>query len=167
VWNTENLVLLFTLTAEDRGHKNSVDALMADSNGLRFFSGSFDETVKIWEVEDAEAAKTGMNSKYKCTHTLKGHTQGVTAIFHDSGGVRLFTASSDCTVRIWSLEDYSCISVLEGHKDGVTCMAVDWIGQRLFTGSKDKTIRIWTLISLSAPRSPAHTDLRALHPTLT
>mmetsp|Transcript_48349 Transcript_48349/g.75506 ORF Transcript_48349/g.75506 Transcript_48349/m.75506 type:complete len:161 (-) Transcript_48349:144-626(-) len=144
---------------------------MADSNGLRFFSGSFDETVKIWEVEDAEAAKTGMNSKYKCTHTLKGHTQGVTAIFHDSGGVRLFTASSDCTVRIWSLEDYSCISVLEGHKDGVTCMAVDWIGQRLFTGSKDKTIRIWTLISLKssgvldyheAPISALHVDQAVL-----
>ncbi|KAL2008484.1 hypothetical protein VTN00DRAFT_6678 [Thermoascus crustaceus] len=83
------------------GHRGGVIGLHFDSTILA--SGSMDKTVKIWNFED------------KSTFLLRGHTDWVNAVRVDTASRTVFSASDDCTVRLWDLETKTCIRVFEGH----------------------------------------------------
>lgn len=58
--------------------------------------GSSDKTIKIYDFE-----------KGFCTHNFRGHKGIVTLVkFHpDPQRLQLFSASDDCTVKMWNLID--------------------------------------------------------------
>lgn len=66
-------------------------------------SGSKDGTIKVWEFQD------------KSTFVLRGHTDWVNAVKVDSASRTVFSASDDCTVRLWDLDTRACIKTFEGH----------------------------------------------------
>jgi F-box/WD-40 domain protein MET30 len=111
-----------------RGHKDGVMCLQASDNMLA--TGSYDSTIRIWDLETLEPIKT-----------LTGHTRGVTSLQFDSG--KLISASMDGTLRIWNyrLSQPECVSILRGHTDGVLCLHLD--GKLLASGSADSTVRVW------------------------
>ncbi|MBS0603867.1 MAG: F-box/WD repeat-containing protein [Verrucomicrobia bacterium] len=111
-----------------QGHDRAVRGLALD--GQRLFSGSYDKTIKIWDLNNN-----------RCTATLEGHDRAVTCIALD--GQRLFSGSLDQTIKIWDLNTNTCTATLEGHSGHVYSLLLD--GQRLFSGSSDKTIKIWDL----------------------
>lgn len=53
-------------------------------------SGSFDETVRVWEV------KTG-----KCLHAIKAHSMPVTSVHFNRDGSLIVSASHDGSCKIW------------------------------------------------------------------
>jgi F-box/WD-40 domain protein MET30 len=87
--------------ATHRGHRDGVITLHFDSNLLA--SGSIDKTVKVWNFQD------------KSTFCLKGHKDWVNAVRLDSASGTIFSASDDCTVRLWDLDTKACIKIFEGH----------------------------------------------------
>ncbi|KAI7871462.1 WD40-repeat-containing domain protein [Spinellus fusiger] len=89
--------LLHTLN----GHAQSVRTLAAHGNTV--VSGSYDYSVRVWDVEEGKAK-----------HVLNGHLQKVYSVVIDSKRNRCISGSMDSTVRIWSLEDGSCVHVLRG-----------------------------------------------------
>lgn len=97
VWNWRTGECLSTY----RGHNDGVITLHFDSNILA--SGSIDKTVKIWNFED------------KSTFCLKGHNDWVNFVRLDSASRTIFSASDDCTVRLWDLDTKTCIKKYEGH----------------------------------------------------
>lgn len=54
----------------------------------------------------------------------------------------LFSGSSDCSVKVWSLNDACCIKVLHGHRDPIRAIQV--VGRWLCTAGA-KTVRLWSL----------------------
>merc|ERR1711982_148635 len=90
-------------------------------------SGSFDYTVRIWDV----------SFEASCLHILRGHKDVVRVMrvvspfrepvvgTGDEGhpGI-LATASQDETIRLWRWRTGDCVKILRGHSDHVTCMAV-------------------------------------------
>jgi len=56
------------------------------------FSGSYDDTVKVW-AEDA--------GDWYCAATLKAHSSTVWSVAAAPGGVRVVTGSGDCSLAIW------------------------------------------------------------------
>ncbi|KAJ9625898.1 hypothetical protein H2203_004665 [Taxawa tesnikishii (nom. ined.)] len=66
-------------------------------------SGSMDQTIRVW------------NSKTGATFLLRGHTDWVNAVKIDTASRTLFSASDDCTVRLWDLDTRQCIKIFEGH----------------------------------------------------
>lgn len=97
VWNWRTGECISTF----QGHTGGIITLHFDSNILA--SGSVDKTVKIWNFQD------------KSTFCLKGHKDWVNAVKLDSPSRTVFSASDDCTVRLWDLDTKACIKVFEGH----------------------------------------------------
>jgi len=65
--------------------------------------GSMDGTIRVW------------NSCEKVTFSLRGHTDFVNAVKVDSASRTVFSASDDCTVRLWDLDTRECLRVFKGH----------------------------------------------------
>ncbi|GAB7341323.1 hypothetical protein MBLNU457_7592t2 [Dothideomycetes sp. NU457] len=125
------------------GHTSGIRCLQFDDTKL--MSGSLDNTIKVWNWRTGEclrtfAAHTGgvvslnFNSRFlasgsmdhtirvydlrsctKGTFLLRGHTDWVNAVKIDAASRTLFSASDDCTVRLWDLDTKQCIKVYEGH----------------------------------------------------
>ena len=97
VWNWRTGECMSTY----QGHTGGIMSLHFDGNLLA--SGSVDKSVKIWNFED------------KSTFSLKGHRDWVNAVKVDVASRTVFSASDDCTVRLWDLDAKACIKVFEGH----------------------------------------------------
>ena len=97
VWNWATGDCIATYSAQPQG----IIGLHFDSAILA--SGSMDGTIKVWEFQD------------KSTFVLRGHTDWVNAVRVDSASRTVFSASDDCTVRLWDLNTRACIKKFEGH----------------------------------------------------
>lgn len=97
VWNWRTGECIGTYT----GHSAGVIGLHFDATILA--SGSVDKTIKIWNFED------------KSTCVLRGHTDWVNAVRVDTMSRTVFSASDDCTVRLWDLDTKDCIRTFQGH----------------------------------------------------
>ncbi|GAB1538581.1 hypothetical protein NUACC21_12430 [Scytonema sp. NUACC21] len=86
--HTENIFPIHTLT----GHNDWVNAVALSSDGQYVVSGSFDNTIKIWELATA-----------KEIHTLTGHNHSVYAVALSSDGQYVVSGSDDNTIKIWEL----------------------------------------------------------------
>jgi FOG: WD40 repeat len=91
-------------------------ALHAD--GRRAVSGSYDKTVRVWDLD------TGA-----CLRTLKGHTGYVWSVALHADVWRAVTVSSRNTVRMWDLDTGACL----GTWCGVDFLGVD-LGKPLTNG---------------------------------
>ena len=59
-------------------------------DGARIVSGSFDETVRVWDSATGE-----------CTATLEGHTGWVMSVAFSPDGTGIMSGSRDETLRVW------------------------------------------------------------------
>ncbi len=116
------------------GHTNRVTSLAFQPNSYRLASGSWDNTVRIWDV-----SKT--NPRH--LRTLRGHTNGVVSVAWSPDGRTLASASLDGTVRLWNPNNGINFAVLRGHTANVYCVAWHPDGRILASGSNDHTIRLW------------------------
>ncbi|KAG9348519.1 hypothetical protein JZ751_002255 [Albula glossodonta] len=76
---------------------------------------------------------------------ILGHLSAVYCIAFDRTGLRIFTGSDDCLVKIWSSFDGRLQSTLRGHSAEITDLAVNFENTLISAGSCDKTIRVWCL----------------------
>jgi len=77
-----------------------------DGEGL-LASGSWDKTIKLWNV------KTG-----ECIRTLNGHDGMVYSVSFDREGL-LASGSWDNTIKLWNVKTGECIRTLNEHRDYV------------------------------------------------
>lgn len=97
VWNWQTGDCISTL----RGHSEGV--ITVDFDGKYLASGSIDKSIKIFNFDSKE------------TFCLRGHEDWVNHVRLDPGSQTLFSASDDCTVRLWDLRNKTCIKTFEGH----------------------------------------------------
>lgn len=116
------------------GHSNSVCCLAISPDGHNLVSGSGDRTIKVWDVETAQAI-----------HTLKGHSSCVSAVAISLDGQTLISGSEDKTIKVWNLPTGRTIRTLTGHSQSVLCAAISPDGQTVVSGGQNLTIYLWDL----------------------
>lgn len=155
-------------------HTNTVCTLSQGLESKILFSGSWDQTARIWnnldvnstsiELKGHEAAvwavcalKTGKyatgsadknifiwNPKGEKLVVLKGHTDCVRGLVGLEDG-SLLSASNDATIRHWS-DTYDCLREFHGHSNYIYSIALNpALGDVFVTGSEDNTIRLWSV----------------------
>ena len=120
---------------EVSGHTQNVLSLAFKPNSYLLASGSNDDTIRIWDVEDIH--------NLRHVRTLRGHTDRVTSVAWSPDGRTLASGSRDGTVRLWNPNNGINFAVLRGHTEGAECVAWSPDGRILASGSRDQTIRIW------------------------
>jgi WD40 repeat protein/Mrp family chromosome partitioning ATPase len=118
------------LTCE--GHSSAINSVVFSPDGSRVASGSYDSTVRVWDVQ------MGV-----CEQTLKGHSYAVNSVAISPDGSRVASSASDSTVQVWDVQTGVCEQTLEGHSDKVHSVVLSPDGSRVVSGSNDSTVRVW------------------------
>ena len=103
-------------------------------NGRHVVSGSWDHTLRVWDLATGETTKT-----------LQGHTGSVSAVAVTPDGRHVISGSWDHTLRVWDLATGETTKTLQGHTESVSAVAVTPDGRHVVSGSKDSTLRVWDL----------------------
>ncbi|KAG0258382.1 hypothetical protein DFQ27_004670 [Actinomortierella ambigua] len=114
-----------------RRHMDTVRSIAFHPANKALLSGSEDGTMKYWSLESSlKASRKSLNSEVDPIHTYRGHTGAVNAVALSADQGKVFSASTDSTVRAWKLvpmdkETYSRtdpsihVSTFIGHTDAV------------------------------------------------
>lgn len=124
-----------------RGHSNGVMCLQFDDSILA--TGSYDSTIKIWDIETCEEIRT-----------LKGHESGIRCLQFDD--TKLISGSIDRRLKIWNWRTGQCLSTYTGHSGGVIGLHFD--SALLASASTDKTVKIWNFEDKSTFILRGHED---------
>ncbi|WP_261248561.1 caspase family protein [Laspinema olomoucense] len=123
------------------GHVGPVQGLAVDPQGKLLISGSWDNTLKIWDLETGEVRET-----------LRSERPSVIRdVALDPYSQRFASARDDGSIEIWQLDRQgSDLTVeleqrIEGHFGPVYAIALTPDGLTLASGSQDNTIKIWAI----------------------
>eukprot|EP00667_Euglena_gracilis_P009419 EG_transcript_9566 len=126
------------------GHTNEVNACKWDTEGHGLLAScSDDRTAKVWAFDSEEG------SAPKCNFT--DHTREIYTLKWSPGRsasclpLLLATASFDCTVRLWDVNQGKCQQTLAKHTDAVYSVAFSPDGRFLASGASDKCLNVWSV----------------------
>jgi WD40 repeat protein len=112
--------------------KWSFESVAFSPDGRRLASGSWNNTIKLWDVATGQGVRT-----------LRGHTDWVLSVAFSPDGRLLASASGDHTVKLWDVETGQEVRTLRGHNGGVQSVAFSPDGRLLASGSRDSTVILW------------------------
>ncbi|KAJ5246229.1 Protein of unknown function DUF3337 [Penicillium chermesinum] len=114
LWDLEGYgeILGIDACADDSTEKGSIYALGAVSSVLA--SGGPEKVVRVWDPRSG-----------KLVTKFVGHTDNVRDILINEAGDTIMTASSDQTIKIWSLTAGRCMNTLTMHNDSVWSLHSD------------------------------------------
>ncbi|KAF8438040.1 WD40-repeat-containing domain protein [Boletus edulis BED1] len=146
--------LTFLLGNEQEGRPaNHARSVVISPDNKLLVAGSEDKYIRVWNVETGEFLRT-----------LSGHAGEVYALAFTTDSRSLFSASGDCTVRVWDATQFSadvtqvpeptfrvlhsaCPEEKPSKKLVFTSVTVDTTGSFVAAGSLDGKVRVWDVSS--------------------
>ena len=116
------------------GHTKEVYSVAFSGDGEIIATGSFDRTVKLWDVQTGEMLKT-----------LKGHTIGIRTLAFATHKNLLASGDNNQTLKLWNTDTGECLKNWQGHTNWIWTIAISPDGRLLASGSLDKAVRFWDL----------------------
>ncbi|MBH8572812.1 protein kinase [Nostocaceae cyanobacterium CENA369] len=123
------------------GHAASVRSIAISPDGQTIASGSDDNTIKLWHLD---------NGNLKSTLTLpsgllKRETTWYTSIVFSRDGQTIISGCLDKSIKVWDWSSGKQLRKLKGHSDRVNAIALSPDGQTLVSGSRDNIVKVWNL----------------------
>ncbi|KAF3331860.1 zinc finger CCCH domain-containing protein 17-like protein [Carex littledalei] len=176
----------FSLITPLKGHQKVVSAIALPSGSDKLYSGSKDETVKVWDCQTGQCVATvsmgrevgcmiseepwlfvGIPDSIKVWNTqtgaemsLSGPTGQVYALV--AANDMLFAGTQDGRILVWKFSAatncFEPAASLLGHRLAVISLVVG--GTKLYSGSMDHTIKVWDLTTLQCVQTLSdHTNV--------
>ncbi|MCI0490702.1 MAG: protein kinase [Blastocatellia bacterium] len=120
------------------GHKHWVHSVAFSPDGAYALSGSFDETMRLWDVSSGKEVRT-----FAADGPILSVCFSPSGRYVLSGGI----AESAKTIRLWDVSNGKEVMRFEGHTNSVyekvfsACFSPD--GRFVLTGSNDGTVILW------------------------
>ena len=132
-WEYDYLSTLFTANQRTLGgHTQRVMGVAFTPDGRKLVSGSWDDTLKIWDVETGREVMT-----------LDAHREGVESVDISPDGRLIASGGRDNAARIWELESGRELLAFRDHQGYVTSVKFAMDGARVISGGRDRIVRIW------------------------
>uniref|UniRef100_A0A1D1XVH8 Zinc finger CCCH domain-containing protein 17 n=1 Tax=Anthurium amnicola TaxID=1678845 RepID=A0A1D1XVH8_9ARAE len=156
------------------GHQKVISGIALPSGSNKLYSGSADETVRIWDCESGQCIMVakpgaevgciisegpwvfiGISNAVKAVNTQTGVEMNLDGPLGQVyalvvGNDMLFAGVQDGKILAWKFSaESNCfqpVASLSGHQAAVVSLVVG--AMRLYSGSMDSTIRVWDLGSL-------------------
>ena len=109
-----------------------VRTVVFSPNGKQVVSGSFDKSVKLWNIE------TGA-----CESTMSFDSPVLSVAYSPCGKTMAVGCKDDGTVAIVDVATVAVMRSLTRHSDTVSSVAFSADGRLVMSGSHDATIRLW------------------------
>ncbi|KAK6117550.1 hypothetical protein DH2020_048705 [Rehmannia glutinosa] len=153
-WSTGDC---FSLLAPLEGHQQVVTGIALPSGSDKLYTGSQDETVRIWDCQSGQVA---WNVQTSVELTLNGPVGQVYSLV--VGSDLLFAGTQDGTILAWRFNAatncFEPAASLKGHTLAVVTLVVG--GNRMYSGSMDQSIKVWSLETLQCIQTlSGHTDV--------
>ena len=116
------------------GHADRVTSSIITADGKTLISGSWDGTVKIWDMVERRELRT-----------LAGHEDSILSVALNPKEDVIASAGWDATIIIWDLKTGKRITAMEGHRGSIVALSFSADGLRLASASEDRTTRVWDI----------------------
>lgn len=123
-----------SLVRKYEGHTDAIYALALSPDGKMLATGSYDQKIKLWNVE------TGVEALL-----LKGHNGGVFGLSYRPDGKVLASASADRTVKLWEIPTGKRLDTLSQPLKEQTTVTFSPDGKTLAAAGVDNRIRVWSI----------------------
>ncbi|KAI8866339.1 WD40 repeat-like protein [Ramicandelaber brevisporus] len=138
-----------------RGHRGRVWSISASKRGDLVASASADRTVRIWDIADAQRARS--------IAQFSGHQGDVYTVAMHPGARHAVSGGYDRTLRLHDINTSQLVAQLSGPESAVTAVAFNPIGNLIASGSKDAHIRFHDVASGVCIRViPAHGEITSV-----
>jgi cytochrome c len=121
------------------GHGGPVSAVAVAPDGRLALTGSFDYTLKLWDL-DRQAA----------LQTLRGHDGAVTTVAFLPDSRHALSGGDDGTLRLWDAAYGQELHRFDAHEGKVADLAVSPDGRLAASAGWDGRVRLWDLESRTA-----------------
>jgi len=133
------------------GHPSQIVSVAFSPDGRYVLSGSYDKTIKLWEVTTGREIRT-----------FKGHLDLVYSVAFNPDGRFLISGSKDGTIRLWEVSTGKQVRTWRGHEAGVYSLAFSSDGHYILSGGVEykADIKLWEAATGKLVRSfIGHSDL--------
>lgn len=105
-----------------------------DHHGKYLVSSSSDLTVKLWELNE-----------YQCAKTFYGHEHSVSAAVFVMDDECIVSCSRDRSIKLWEISSGFCKRTFLGHGDWVKQVIATQDSKTLASCSNDQSIMLWSI----------------------
>lgn len=125
--------------------------LIATANPL-IASGSYDNTVKIWNPESKETLSLTQNGRVNDITFIPSSTPAGEADDAQQGiqSRRIATGSGSGEIKLWDVATGTLTATVSGQSGRIISLAVDSAGTHIASGSSNGTIQVWPLTGNAA-----------------
>ncbi len=113
-------------------HAHVVASVSLSGDSRMALSGSWDKTLKLWEVTAG-----------RCLHTFNGHSAEVTSVCLGRDGQLALSGSLDKTLRLWSVSATHCLGIWKGHQGGICAVTLSSDSSLALSGGWDRNLKLW------------------------
>ena len=120
------------------GHTDPVSSMAFSLDGKLVLSGSFDNTLRLWNMEDG-----------KCLRIFDGHKNSVTSVAYSPDGRFALSGSHDKTLRLWDLKNGKYLQALadEGYMDITWSTAISPDSKFALSGCHNGDVILWDILN--------------------
>ena len=115
------------------GHTDLISSVAFSPDGRTALSGSFDNTLKLWDVATGATIQS-----------FAGHSDFVTSVAFQSDGRTALSGRKDATVRLWEVANGKELRILKGPAGPIYRIAISSDGRTILSGA-ETGLTLWDM----------------------